>query len=313
MNPKDPACRRRVVISGATGLIGSRLVRGLREGGYRVDRLMRSSPQPGTTDLHWNPAAGKIDAPALEGAEAVVHLAGENIGQSRWTPERKDRIWKSRVESTELLSRALASLKQKPKVLVSASAIGFYGDRGEEVVTEDSAPGRGFLAEVCRAWEAATAPARAAGIRVIAARFGMVLAGEGGALAAMLPAFRLGLGGPMGSGKQFLSWVALSDLVRIIHFLIETENLSGPIAAAAPNPVTNAEFAQTLAQVLHRPALFRLPASIIRLLFGEMGQALFLEGARIAPAKLLAAGFQFLYPDLEKALRHELRKNEIGT
>lgn len=309
MNPKDPARSRRVVISGATGLIGSRLVAFLKENGHRIDRLVRSSPQPGTTDLPWNPAWGEIDAAALEGAEAVVHLAGESIGAGRWTPERKDRILKSRVESTRLLCGALAGLRKKPRVLVSASAIGFYGDRGEEVVREDSRPGTGFLAEVCQAWEAATEPARAAGIRVVNARFGIVLAGEGGALKAMLPAFRLGLGGPMGSGKQFLSWVALSDLVRIIQFLIETGNLSGPIAAAAPNPVTNAEFARTLGKVLHRPALFRLPAFVIRTLFGEMGQALFLEGAKVMPARLLAAGFQFDYPELERAIGRELEKS----
>jgi len=300
---------RRVVISGATGLIGSRLAIFLQEKDHRVDRLVRRLPPLELTEIAWNPSQGRIDAAALEGADAVVHLAGENIGAGRWTFERKDRILKSRVESTRLLCGALAGLQNKPRVLVSASAIGFYGDRGDEVVREDSSPGAGFLAEVCQAWEAATEPARMAGIRVINARLGMVLAGEGGALAAMLPAFRFGLGGPMGSGKQFLSWVALSDLVRIIQFLIETESISGPVNAASPNPVTNAEFAKTLGRVLHRPALFRLPAPIIRLIFGEMGQALFLDGVRIAPAQLLAKGFQFLYPELEGAMRRELEKS----
>lgn len=304
----EPNPPPRVVVSGATGLIGTRLVVYLQEHGYQVSRLVRRLAAAGSTDIFWNPARGEIDALKLEGAEALVHLAGENIGAGRWTAERKRLILNSRVDSTALLSRTLAALREKPKALISASAVGFYGDRKEESLTETSPPGEGFLAEVCQAWEAATEPAAAVGIRVVNPRFGMVLAGEGGALSAMLPAFRFGLGGPMGDGRQWMSWISLSDLVRILCFLIETPTLSGPVNAVSPGPVTNAEFTRTLGKVLRRPTIFRLPALVIRTLFGEMGQALFLEGARVIPAKLLAAGFQFNFPELESALRHELNR-----
>jgi uncharacterized protein len=297
---------RRIIISGASGLIGSRLEKFLTEQGHRVDRLVRRPPLPGSTDILWDPAAGRVEAAKLEGADAVVHLSGENIGAGRWTEARKELILKSRVESTWFLAGALARLEKRPRVLVSASAIGYYGDRGEEIILESSPPGEGFLAEVCQAWETAAEPAREAGIRVVHPRFGVVLADEGGALKAMLIPFRLGIGGPIGKGTQFISWIALSDLVRIILHLIQAESISGPVNAVAPQPVTNAEFTQTLGLVLHRPALLRVLPSIIRLLFGEMGQALFLHSARVQSSKLESSGFHFLYHDLESALRHEL-------
>lgn len=296
----------RVVVSGASGLIGSRLVKFLAGQGHRVDRLVRRPPPPGSTDIQWDPAAGQVEAGKLEGADAVVHLSGENIGAACWTQARKKLILRSRVESTKLLAGALAGLKKPPRVLVSASAVGFYGDGGAEIILEGCPAGQGFLAEVCQAWEAAAEPARAAGIRVVHPRFGIVLDGEGGALKAMLIPFRLGLGGPIGSGTQFMSWIALSDLVRIILHLIQNENITGPVNAVAPQPVTNAEFSQTLGLVLNRPALLRVLPSITRCLFGEMGKALFLGSARVQPGKLAASGFYFLYRDLESALRHEI-------
>jgi len=298
----------RIIISGASGLIGTRLAAFLGEQGHRVDRLGRSAPRAGSTDIRWDPARGEIEAGKLEAADAVVNLAGENIGQKRWTEVRKRAILESRVSSTRLLSETIARLKKPPRVLVSASAVGYYGDRGEEKLTEESQPGQGFLAEVCRAWESATGPAAAAGVRVVILRQGLVLAGEGGALAAMLLPFKLGAGGPLGSGRQSWSWIALSDLVEIYLHVITHENLAGPVNAVAPNPASNAEFAKTLGQVLHRPALLRLPAFAIRLIFGEMGQELFLDSASVFPAMLTAPGFQFSFPRLEVALKHEIRR-----
>ncbi len=303
---------QRVVVTGGSGLIGRRLAALLISGGHRVDPLVRRRPRPGTTEIEWDPARAEIDAAALEGADAAIHLAGENIGAGRWTPARKQAILKSRVDGTRLLSEALASLKSPPRVLISASATGYYGDRGDEILNEESEPGTGFLAEVCQQWEAATDAARRAGIRVIRLRIGVVLAAEGGALAAMLTPFKLGVGGVIASGRQFMSWIALDDLVAGIHHLIFAEDVSGPVNAVAPNPVTNADFTTAIGRVLRRPTLLRLPAFGIRLMLGEMAKPLLLEGARVMPAKLEASSFRFLYPDLESALRHELGLAHAG-
>lgn len=297
---------QRVVISGASGLVGTRLAALLTTGGHRVDRLVRRPPAAASTDIRWDPAAGEIDAAGLEGADAVMHLAGENIAGGRWTAARKEAIRRSRIDGTRLLAESLARLGRRPRVLISASAVGYYGPRGDEPLTEDSASGRGFLAEVCQAWEAAAEPARRAGIRVVNPRLGMVLAATGGALGRMLIPFRLGLGGVMGSGRQYVSWIALEDLVEAITYLMFAGHVSGPVNAVAPGPVTNRGFTQTLGRVLRRPTLAPLPAPLVRLLFGEMGQALLLDGARVLPARLLASGFRFRYPDLEGALRSEL-------
>jgi hypothetical protein len=240
----------------------------------------------------------------------VVHLAGENIAAGRWTPARKEAIRRSRVDGTRLLAGALARLDRKPRVLVSASAVGFYGDRGDEPLTEASAPGSGFLAEVCLAWEAATAPARDAGVRVVTPRLGMVLARDGGALAKMLPPFRLGLGGVIGSGRQWVSWIALPDLVAALRHLLARDDLAGPINAVAPEPITNREFTKTLGRVLRRPTLFPLPASLVRLLLGEMGEAALLGSTRALPAGLQASGFRFSTPELEGALKAVLGQGE---
>jgi uncharacterized protein (TIGR01777 family) len=294
-----------IVVTGASGLIGSALLPRLSADGHRVTRLVRSQPAPGEAAIRWDPEAGSLDAKSLEGIDAAVHLAGENIA-ARWTAEKKRRIRDSRVNGTRLLSDTLARLERPPQALVCASAIGYYGDRGDELLSEESPPGRGFLAEVCQAWEAAADAARHKGIRVVHLRFGVVLSPAGGALAKMLPPFRLGLGGPLGSGRQYMSWIAIDDAVGAIQHALATEALQGPANAAAPNPVRNREFTRALARVLRRPALVPMPAFAARLLFGEMADELLLASARVQPAKLLATGYTFRYPELEGALRHLL-------
>jgi len=294
-----------ILVTGASGLIGTALVSSLTSSGHEVTRLVREQPKHGEKAAHWEPMAGSIDANALEGVDAVVHLAGENIAE-RWTPTKKAKIRDSRVKGTQLLCETLAHLSSPPKVLVSASAIGYYGHRGEETLTDVSPPGRGFLAEVCRAWEAATEPAKQHGIRVVLLRLGVVLSAAGGALAKMLPPFRLGLGGVLGSGQQYMSWIALDDVVGAIQHALVTEALQGPTNAVAPRAVTNQEFTKTLGKVLGRPTAIPLPAFAARLMFGEMADELLLASARIQPTKLLASGYQFRYPELDEALQHVL-------
>lgn len=296
-----------VLITGSTGFIGSALVASLTAGGHRVMRLVRSKPAPAAGEVFWNPAIGSIEMPGLEGMDAVVHLAGENIAE-RWTAEKKARIRDSRVNGTRFLSDSLARLAQSPQVLVCASAIGYYGDRGAERLTEDSAPGSGFLAEVCREWEGAAEPARQRGIRVVHLRTGIVLSPTGGALAKMIPPFRMGVGGRIGSGNQYMSWIAMDDLVGIFHHVLTTETLHGPVNAVAPHPVTNLEFTTTLGRVLARPTVFPMPAFAARLAFGEMANDLLLASAHVEPTRLLNAGYAFRYPELEGALRHVLGK-----
>ena len=242
---------------------------------------------------------------------AVVHLAGENIAAGRWTPARKAEIRRSRVDGTRNLCEVLARLPHPPKVLVSASAIGLYGDRGAEILTEESAAGTGFLAEVCREWEAAAAPAARVGIRVVNLRFGMVLSPTGGALKKMLLPFKLGMGGRIGSGEQFTSWIALDDVIGAIHHVLCEESVRGAVNAVAPEPASNADFTRTLARVLRRPTLLPLPAFAARLALGEMADALLLGGARVMPARLQASGYRFRFPDLESALRHLLGRMEM--
>jgi len=292
----------RVLVSGSTGLVGRALLREFEDEGHTVVRLVRRPAlHPG--ECAWDPEKGTIDEASLEGFDAVVHLAGENIASGRWTAARKARIRDSRVKGTALLSGALATCAKKPEVLVSASAIGYYANRGEEEVNEDSPPGMGFLAEVCQNWEAAAQAARLAGIRVVHPRIGIVLSDQGGALAKMLPPFRLGLGGPFGAGRNYMSWVALDDLAGIVRFAIAHKNLSGPVNAVSPRPVSNFEFSRTLAKVLRRPAWLSVPAPLVRVGLGEMGQALLLDGAKILPGRLTENGYSFQYPDLESALR----------
>ena len=296
-----------VLVTGASGLIGSALVPLLTTGGHTVTRLVRSAPRPGQAEIPWDPAARSIATPALEGLDAAVHLAGENIAE-RWTAEKKARIRDSRVQGTQLLCDALAQLVKPPKVLLCASAIGYYGDRGESILREESAPGTGFLAEVCQDWEAAAAPAVQRGVRVVHLRMGVVLSPTGGALAQMLPPFRLGMGGVVGSGKQYISWIALDDVLGAMHHALSTESLDGPVNGVAPQSVTNYEFTKTLGKVLGRPTVVPLPAFAARLAFGEMADALLLASTRVVPARLQASGYTFQYPELEGALRHLLGK-----
>jgi uncharacterized protein (TIGR01777 family) len=295
-----------VLVTGSSGLVGSALVSQLKGDGHTVTRLVRSRRSAAEAQVPWDPEVGTIDAASLEGLDAVVHLAGESIAAGRWTAARKVRILESRVKGTRLLAEALARLHKRPKVLVSASAVGYYGDRGEEGLGEESASGSGFLAEVCRQWEAAATPASQSGIRVVHPRFGVILSRAGGALPRLLLPFRLGLGGRLGSGQQFMSWIALDDVVGAIHHAITHDDLQGPVNAVSPAPARNHEFTKTLGRVLRRPTVFPLPAFAARLAFGQMADEMLLASQRVEPAKLLASGYQFQFPDLESALRHLL-------
>jgi uncharacterized protein len=300
----------RLLISGSSGLVGSALRPALVRGGHPIGRLLRSGAAAGPDDRLWDPPAGRLDPAALQGVDAVVHLAGESIAAGRWTVARKERIRKSRVEGTQLLSRAIADATPRPAVLVSASAVGFYGDRDDEVLRETSPRGRGFLPAVCVAWESATERAEARGVRVVHLRFGVILAAGGGALARMLPPFRLGLGGPIGSGRQYMPWITLDDAVRVIQHVLTRDDLSGPVNAVAPTPVTNRDFTRALGRALGRPAFLPMPAFLARLAFGEMADALLLASARAVPERLRASGFAFRDPDLEPALRRLLRPHD---
>ena len=296
-----------VAITGASGLIGRALSHSLRADGHRVLRFQRGGVTAGDI-IGWDPDAGRIDAPALEGVDAVVHLAGEGIGEHRWTDEQKRRIRDSRVRGTAVLAAAVASRERRPRVLVSASAIGYYGDRGSEVLTEESEPGDDYLAHVCIAWEGEAAPAAEAGVRTVFTRSGIVLDSHGGALKRMLLPFKLGLGGRQGSGTQWMSWIALADEVGAIRFAIENDALSGPANLVAPNPVTNAEFAATLGRVLQRPTVLPTPLLPLKVRFGaELVETLLMVSQRVTPGRLQTAGFQFQFESLEAALRAVVR------
>ena len=295
-----------ILVTGSTGFVGSALVPFLEAGGHRVTRLVRTTTRPGRAEVHLDPETAVVDPARLEGLDAVVHLAGENIATGRWRAEKKAKIRDSRVEGTRLLCDSLAGLKQPPKVLVCASAIGYYGDRGDELLTEESTPGTNFLASVCREWEAAAKPAAQKGIRVVHLRFGMVLSPTGGAMAKLLPPFKKGLGGVLGTGRQYVSWIALDDLLDVIAHALTTESLQGPVNAVTPNPVPNREFTHTLGHVIGRFTIFPMPAAAAHLVFGEMADELFLASQRVQPTRLLATGYDFRYPDLEGALRHLL-------
>ncbi len=292
----------KIVVSGSTGLIGSALTKALFRRDHDVVPLLRRRPAPGEHAIAWDPERATVDRAGLEGADAVIHLAGENVF-GRWSPAKKQRIYDSRVKGTRLLCDALAGLRRPPTTLLAASAIGYYGDRGDEPVTEESAPGEDFLAHVARDWEAATAAATRAGIRVINMRNGVVLTTTGGALAKMLPAFRLGLGGPVGSGHQYLSWIALDDMINAITHLLTKPDLVGPVNMTAPAPVTSNEFAKALGKVLGRPAVVTVPAFALRMAFGSEGAAMLQSGQRVLPARLLASGFSFSLQDVQHALR----------
>ena len=297
----------KILVTGTTGLIGSALLPRLRAQEHSVIDLKRAEVIARGLGT-WNPATGEIDPDALSGVQAVVHLAGANIGDKRWTKARKNLIYSSRVGPTHALAQTLAGMPAPPDVLVVASAIGFYGDRDDEWLDESSAPGQGFLAELVHAWEGATAPAAEKGIRVVNLRFGIILTPKGGALKRMLLPFKLGLGGVMGSGRQYWSWVGIDDVIGTIEHAISNPTLSGPVNVVAPNPVSNRDFTATLARVLNRPAIFPLPAFVLRMALGEMAEELLLSSAHVRPNKLMVSGYQFEGTDLGTTLRHLLNR-----
>lgn len=301
-----------ILISGSSGLIGSDLVTALTSAGQRITRLVRRAPEPGRSEVRWDPLAGSLEGSALEGLDAVVHLSGANIA-GRWNPRKKALIRESRVRGTSLLCEKLAALGQPPKVLVAASAIGYYGDQGAQVLDEERPAAGDFLGAVCAAWEAAAQPARERGLRVVHLRFGVVLSPRGGALARMLLPFKLGLGGVVGPGTQYLSWIALDDAVGAIQHALASASLQGPANAVAPNPVTNLTFTKTLGKVLGRPTFLPMPVFAAHLAFGEMADALLLSSTRVEPKRLVADGFSFRFPELEGALRHVLGKQEPSS
>ncbi len=294
----------KILISGSHGLVGSALAGALEGDMHAVLKLVRHAPQS-DSEIEWQPDA-PLEPARLEGIDAVVHLAGESIASGRWTDDKKRRIRDSRVTPTQLLSESLAAMTNPPHTFISASAIGYYGDRGDEVLTESSSPGDDFLAHVCRDWELATAPAAESGIRVIKMRFGVILDQNGGALAKMLPPFRMGIGGRVGDGRQWMSWIALQDAVGALRSAVENRPLSGPVNVVAPNPVTNAEFTRTVGSVLGRPTIFPIPAFAAKLVFGEMAEALLLSGQRVEPRELKDAGYEFQLPTLKPALQRIL-------
>ena len=297
----------KILVSGANGLVGMALVPFLTAGGHQVIRLVRGTPKAESGEVHWDPTRGVQDLTRLEGIDAVVHLAGENIAAGRWTIERKARIRQSRVRGTKLLSEALAQLVLPPKVFISASAIGYYGSRGEEVLQEESSPGSGFLAEVCKEWEAATEAAEKKGIRVVHLRLGLVLSGAGGALKKMLLPFALGAGGTLGSGRQYMSWLSIDELLSTIYHTLQNPAVTGAVNAVSPYPVTNSDFTKMLGLVLHRPTLLPAPAFALRLALGrEMADELLLASARVEPRQLLATEYPFCHLYLGEALRHVL-------
>jgi uncharacterized protein (TIGR01777 family) len=296
----------KLLLSGSHGLVGKALSKSLTKDGYEVINLVRRDRVYGKPEIEWHPNKGLLDASQIEGFDAVVHLAGESIASGRWTDEKKRRIRESRVLGTTLLSQALARLSRPPLRFICASAIGYYGSRGDEVLTEESRAGNDFLSEVCVEWERATQPASEKGINTCMTRFGIILDKEGGALEKMLTPFRLGLGGKIGDGKQWMSWIALNDVVSALGFLLESSSMHGPVNIVAPNPVTNADFTKTLGKVLSRPTFLSVPAFAARLAFGEMADGLLLSSAKVESKKLKDEGFKYRFPNLDAALSEVL-------
>jgi uncharacterized protein len=293
----------KILISGASGLVGTAATTALRANGHEVAHFVRPGGTVAPADVQWDPGAGMVDRDAMEGADAIVHLSGASIGDGRWTEGRKKLLRSSRVDSTRILVDAFSKLRRRPGVFLCASATGYYGNRGDEVLTESSASGSGFLTALARDWEAEALRAGSLGVRTVLLRFGVVLSSRGGALPRMLMPFKLGVGGRLGGGKQWMSWIALEDVLGVIRALLASEAFSGPVNIVAPNPVRNAEFTRALARVLRRPAIFPAPAFALRLAVGEMADELLLVSQRVQPQKLLGAGYAFCHPELEPALK----------
>ena len=293
----------KILISGSSGLIGTAATTALKSDGHNVVHLVRPGKTTNPGDIQWDPMRATVDVAGLEGIDVVIHLSGAGIADGRWTEERKQLLRSSRIDTTRVLVDSLSRLKQKPRLLIVASAIGYYGSRGDEILTESSTTGTDFLALVCRDWEAEASRAAERGIRTVMLRFGVVLSGKGGALPKMLPPFKLGVGGRLGSGQQWMSWIAIEDVVGIFRHTIANEQVSGPVNVVAPNPVRNEEFTRLLAGMLHRPAIFPAPAFVLRLAMGEMADAVLLSSDRVKPEQMLAAGYKFRFEILEPALR----------
>jgi len=299
----------KVLISGGSGMVGSALTDSLRAGGATVNHLVRSKETQSPADVRWNPTSATADVAAMEGYDAVVHLSGANVADGRWTSARKLVLRSSRIDTTRVLVDSLAHLKQKPAVFVCASATGYYGSRGDELLTETSGNGSDFLGLLCRSWEGEASRAAASGIRTVITRFGIILSAHGGALPAMAAPIRLGLGGRLGSGRQWMSWIALEDVIAILRNAIIDKSWNGPFNVVAPSPIRNADFTRILASVLHRPAFFAAPAFALRMALGEMADALLLSSQRVQPAKLEAAGYRFRQENLEPVLFEALGKH----
>lgn len=297
-----------ILIAGASGLVGTHLIPFLSSQGHTVKKLVRSHRQLASNEIAWDPSNGILNPKDLEGIDAVINLAGENIADSRWNENKKKKIRDSRVLSTKLLVKIFSEMERPPELLINASATGFYGSRGDEILTEESSNGTGFLAHVCREWEEAAEAANHAGMRVACLRFGVVWSLQGGALKKMLIPFRLGLGGVLGSGKQYMSWIAMDELLDIIALVLVQKSLKNAINAVTPNPVTNFEFTKTLGSILQRPTLLSVPEIALRVLLGEMADEMFLSSTRVIPAKLQKMNYQFKYPELKQALEHLLEK-----
>ncbi len=296
--------KQTVAITGASGMVGTELAAKLRQSGHKALSITRKSSSGDS--IIWDPATGLKDPSQLENVDTIVHLAGENIAAGRWTAALKDRIRRSRVEGTRSLVKSIAAVQQRPKTLICASAIGYYGERGDSILDDGAAAGTGFLADVCREWEHEAQAATNLGLRVVTVRIGVVLSPKGGALAKMLLPFKLGAGGIIGSGKQYWSWIGLHDLVRIIAFCVENESVNGPVNGVSPNPMTNYNFTKGVGRALHRPTIFPLPAFVAKLALGEMANDLLLSSTRVIPKKLHDHGFHFDYPELVGCLEHEL-------
>ncbi|MCA9035029.1 MAG: TIGR01777 family oxidoreductase [Planctomycetaceae bacterium] len=299
-----------VAISGATGLVGQALSLRFQSRGDRVLSITRRDGDGFDDSVRWDPSTGLVNPARLEGIDAVVHLAGENIAGGRWTDSLKKRLRSSRIQGTRSLVESLSKLKHRPRTLVCASAIGYYGDRGDAALTEDASAGNGFLPDLCRDWEAEAIKAEELGMRVVCVRIGIVLSPKGGALAKMMLPFKAGVGGNIGAGDQFWSWIGLNDLARVLEFCVDNQQLTGPVNAVSPNALTNAEFTRNIGAVLHRPTIFPLPAFMAKLVLGEMANELLLASARVVPQKLLKAGFKFEHPELASCLKHELQLKE---